>query len=665
MIHLSFPGTLRLVLYLMAPFSVFGQSSNTPELMGEAINSEYNEIGPVISPDGKTLFFSRISHPQNTHGENGSQDIWYSEFRNNRWSNAVRMPNIVNKDVYNAIYSITPDGNTILLKGSYNKGVYQTRGFSISKRVRRSWSAPETIEIPDYEKLSKGEFDCGFLSNDGQTLIMSFSEKKKGRNDDLYVSFKDKEGKWSRPQSLGHDVNTPAFMETTPFLAADGLTLYFSSDRPGGHGGNDIYSSRRLDASWKKWTKPINLGPAVNTPGFEGYYTVAAAGDYAYWSSNEPGKTKKGDVYRLSLKKQAPADSLLKKPDLIAEKKDQTLPDPVVMISGKVLDNKTGKPVEAMVMISSFPDGKEMGTATTDPETGEYKFTLPYGNTYSFRPVVPGFIAEAELIDLTDSTAAKVREKNLLIGDRSARVSAVDSVSGKKEVVGLIADKGNKDKPGGTGLAADKGNKDKPAGTGLAADKGKSKPAGDTTAASGKTAAADTVKTGMPAGKDRLARGDAKDTPGKGDGSGVAGGPGVAKDTASLRTYKEVDKSLKVVPVEVGGVVRLNNIFFETAHSRLRPESRMELDQMVETLKQYPTMHVELSGHTDSEGTEASNKKLSQDRSNAVRTYLVEKGIDPARVRSVGYGESRPVATNDTPEGRQANRRVEFTILQK
>ncbi len=635
MIHQSFSGSFWLVLCLVIPLPFFGQSSNTPELLGETINSEYNEIGPVISPDGKTLFFSRISHPQNAHGENGSQDIWYSEFRSNRWSNAVRMPNIVNKDVYNAIYSITPDGNTILLKGSYNKGVYQTRGFSISKRVRRTWSAPETIEIPDYEKLSKGEFDCAFLSNDGQTLIMSFSEKKKGRNDDLYVSFKDKDGKWGKPQSLGQDVNTPAYMETTPFLAADGLTLYFSSDRPGGQGGNDIYSTRRLDASWKKWTKPVNLGPSVNTPGFDGYYTVAAAGDYAYWSSNDPGKTKKGDVYRLSLRKPEPADSMMKKPDMpVIVKKDETLPDPVVMISGKVLDHKTGNPVEAMVLINSFPDGKEMGTATTNPESGEYKFTLPYGSTYSIRPVVPGFVAEAELIDLTDSTMVKVRQKNLIVSSGPApSTNTADSASRRSSTVDV------------------------------AADKGKEKPVENVAAVVEKKDTSDAGKGDKPVGKGTVARVDIQDAPEKGSGSVVI--TDGSRDTLNVKTYQEVDKTLKVVPIEVGEVVRLNNIFFETARSRLRPESRMELDQMVQTLKENPTMRVELGGHTDSEGTDATNQKLSQDRSNEVRTYLIEKGIEPGRVQSVGYGESRPIATNDTPEGRQANRRVEFTILQK
>lgn len=621
--------TALLVIWMGAGFGlVKGQSVNQPELLGEAVNSDYNEIGPVIAPDGKTLYFSRISHPQNANGENGSQDIWYTELRNNKWTNAVRMPNIVNKDVYNSIYSITPDGNTILLKGSYVKGVYQTRGFSVSKKVRRTWSVPETIEIPDYEKMSKGEFDCGFLSNDGKTLVMSFSDKKKGRNDDLYVSFKDKDGKWSKPQSLGPDLNTPGHMETTPFLAADGLTLYFSSDRPGGLGGNDIYSSRRLDASWRKWTKPVNLGPSVNTPGFEGYYTVAAAGDYAYWSSNNAGSTKKGDVFRLSLQKPKAPDSTgaATGQPVIAEQKDLTRPDPVTMLSGRVLDSKTGKPVEAMIVFNEFPSGREAGTATTDPETGAYKFTLPYGAKYTMRPVAPNFVAESELIDLTDAGVASARKKDLLLSSRAPELP--DSSANAVPPVVVAAN---------------------PAG----------KAGQDSTRR-------DTTGDGRVAKLDSVSKPRQQPVPaGNSDKTGTGDGKIAAVDTAQNRSYQEVDKTLKVVAIEVGGVVRLNNIFFETASARLRGESKMELDQMVQTMKEHPTMRVELGGHTDNEGSESTNLKLSQGRSNAVKAYLLQNGIAADRVTSVGYGESKPVAGNETAEGRQANRRVEFTIIQK
>lgn len=727
-------GNIWIVFLLATSGFLRGQSSNTPELMGDVINSEYNEIGPVISPDGKTLFFSRVSHPQNANGDKGSQDIWYSEFKGNRWANAVRMPNVVNKDVYNAIYSITPDGNTILLKGSYNKGVYQTRGFSISKRVRRSWSAPETMLIPDYEKLSKGEFDCAFLTNEGNTLIISFSEKKKGRNDDLYVSFKDKEGKWSKPQSLGSDINTPNHMETTPFLAADGLTLYFSSDRPGGKGGNDIYSSRRLDGSWKRWTKPVNLGPSVNTPGFEGYYSVAAAGDFAYWSSNNEGVTRKGDVYRISLKKPEEKDTTKATPlpDQIAENRvENTLPDPVAMISGKVLDSKTGKPLEASIVFNSFPDGREIGRASTDPETGEYKFTLPFGAKYSMRPVARNFIAETEMIDLTDAAMAKSKSKDLLLkstvdlasadslsqssGTRSELIAERDrnATSDRDGGNGRDTDSGasNENKKGeglasadslsrssgtGSGLIAERdrnatsdrdGGDGRTTGSGTSNENKKGDGLADTSAGTqgktGEEGVAGTKKTsptdrnqsdkGTQSGDDKsnLLAAVPKDSLGDEKDVELVSGADTVKlareirDSTHIRTYQEFDKTVKAVPIEVGGVVRLNNIFFETASSRLRAESRQELDLLVQTLKEHLNMRVELGGHTDNEGSEATNQRLSQARTNAVRRYLINNGIVAERVESVGYGESRPIDTNETADGRQANRRVEFTILQK
>lgn len=682
-----------LVCCLTLPVFLYGQPSNTPELLGDAVNSDYNEIGPVIAPDGKTLFFSRISHPQNANGDKGSQDIWYSEFRNNKWMNAVRMPNIVNKDVYNAIYSITPDGNTILLKGSYARGAYQTRGFSISKRVRRSWSAPETIEIPDYEKMSKGEFDCGFLSNDGNTLLMSFSEKKKGRNDDLYVSFKGKDGKWSKPQSLGSDVNTADHMETTPFLAADGLTLYFSSDRPGGQGGNDIYSSRRLDGSWRRWSKPLNLGPKVNTPGFEGYYTVAAAGDFAYWSSNNQKETRKGDVYRLSLVKPTEKDTSEKEvvpvPEVIARQTpaEVTAPDPVAMISGKVLDSKTGQPIEASIVFSSFPDGREIGIASTNPETGEYKFTLPLGATYSMRPIAPNFLAETELIDLTDAAMAKPAGRDLLLSsirDRTGADSLSRPGSGLPEAVAVnTVPNGDTGQPSRRNTGQSSGsdtNPDStdtrggtPSGFGIASTTNKDEQRDTTTAhlpAGGgedstgkKTIDAGLVAAG-PVGDAGAPVGDDSDIELVSSGDTVKAAE-AARDSSHVRTYQEFDKTFKAVPIEVGGVVRLNNIFFETASSRIRAESRQELDQLVQILNENPTMRVELGGHTDNEGSDATNQRLSQARTNAVRAFLLRNGIAAGRVESMGYGESKPVASNDTPEGRQANRRVEFTILQK
>jgi len=105
------------------------------------------------------------------------------------------------------------------------------------------------------------------------------------------------------------------------------------------------------------------------------------------------------------------------------------------------------------------------------------------------------------------------------------------------------------------------------------------------------------------------------------------------------------------------------NIQFETGKSTLFPESYSYLDQFYDTLNTYPDMIVEIGGHTDKIGDNHSNQKLSEARANVVRTFLIKKGIAPGRITAVGYGETRPVASNDTPEGRQRNRRTEVKIL--
>jgi outer membrane protein OmpA-like peptidoglycan-associated protein len=124
-------------------------------------------------------------------------------------------------------------------------------------------------------------------------------------------------------------------------------------------------------------------------------------------------------------------------------------------------------------------------------------------------------------------------------------------------------------------------------------------------------------------------------------------------DTAIVKKYK------------TGQTIVLNNIFFSTAKSTLLPKSFLELDKLVVILKENPTMNISINGHTDGQGEELSNQKLSEDRAKAVRDYLISKGIAPGRLISKGYGETKPVASNDDSEGRRKNRRVEIEILRE
>ncbi|MFI5187448.1 MAG: OmpA family protein, partial [Chitinophagales bacterium] len=127
--------------------------------------------------------------------------------------------------------------------------------------------------------------------------------------------------------------------------------------------------------------------------------------------------------------------------------------------------------------------------------------------------------------------------------------------------------------------------------------------------------------------------------------------------------YKEIHKDLYLVPIEVGQVVRLNNVFFDFDKWNLRSESFVELDRVVQLLKDNPAIEIEMSAHTDSYGSDDYNFKLSDNRARSCMEYIISKGIDPGRITSHGYGETMPVAPNDTPENRQLNRRVEFKIL--
>ena len=123
-----------------------------------------------------------------------------------------------------------------------------------------------------------------------------------------------------------------------------------------------------------------------------------------------------------------------------------------------------------------------------------------------------------------------------------------------------------------------------------------------------------------------------------------------------------VDIGLK--PIVKGESIALRNVFFETGRFVLLPQSEYELDKVVELLQQNKSLKVELGGHTDNVGQPQANQKLSEQRAKAVYEYLVKKGVDASRLIYKGYGETKPVAGNDTEEGRAANRRTEMKILE-
>lgn len=360
------------------------------EALDKNVNSEFNELNPLLSPDGKTLYFSRQNHPGNIGGVNDKEDIWYSELDSSgHWQLARNMgPTFNNQypNFINTIQSVTPDGRSavMLLGNKYLPNGKMLAGVSVSSNVGGVWSAPVPLNIKnDYNFNEKANY---FLTNNRKTLILSVEREDSRGDRDLYVSFMGSDSVWSEPMSLGDVINT-ASEESAPFLASDDKTLYFCSKGFSGYGGNDIYVSRRLDDSWTSWSEPENLGPEINSPLEDLFFNIPASSEYAYYSR---GVTETNtDIFRVKL------------PIVRA-------PEPWVTVKGKIVDATTGKPVGAKIIYERLPDGKELGIAQTNPTTGEYEIRLPGGHLYGIRAEAENKISENQNLDLRDIKSDQV-----------------------------------------------------------------------------------------------------------------------------------------------------------------------------------------------------------------------------------------------------------------
>ena len=488
--------------------------------LGPNVNTRYVETHPVISPNGRTLYFARESNPDNVGGGRDPQDVFYSALvsgKNKTWGLAKNVGGPVNTpDDPNGIASVSANGQSAILINIYNRdGTMDPLGCSLTKHTRMGWTQPVPQVIKEFVNLDKEHVDF-FLATSGKALLMAVERPDGSGGQDIFVSFPVPEttNTWTKPKNLGPNVNT-AKSDFAPFLAADEKTLYFASEGRGGYGKSDIFYSKRLDDTWTNWSPPRNLGPVVNSPDFDAYYTISAAGQDAYLVSSRNGTDNSKDIFRISL---APAFQ----------------PEVVTLVTGKVLDVNTGKPIRAIIHYENLLTGEEIGVAETDPVDGSYTIVLPSGVQYGYRAEAKGYIAENANLDVT------------------------------------------------------------------------------------------------------------------------------AKDK-----YSEQKQDLFLVPFNVGQTVKMNNIFFQQSKYYLTTSSYPELLRLIRIMKDYPTVEIKLSGHTDNQGDPALNLKLSQDRVNEVKKYLGSHGIKAERVTTEGFGDTKPLASNDQEETRSKTRRVEFTITKK
>ncbi|MHA8102120.1 OmpA family protein [Aquirufa nivalisilvae] len=479
------------------------------ENLGKEINSPYNEICPVISPDGKKLYFTRWKHPSNM-GKNKNQDIWVSNWQadTKTWSKAELFPEPINNDENNAVCGISPNGKTMLLNNVYRNDGQMEKGVSMSFLLRTGdWSFPKALKILNFK--NKSEFSEYSLAPNGKILVMTTEMKDSFGGKDIYVSFWKNDDSWTEPRNIGQVVNTGE-SESTPFIAPDGVTMYFSSSGHVGYGNNDIFLTRRLDDTWLNWSEPENLGPIVNTPQWDGYFSVAAQGDYAYFSSVENSLGAE-DIYRIKIPEKA---------------KPLTL----IQMAGQILNQDTQETIAGKILVKSVA-GTDSLWVDYDPYLGDYSFMWPAKKAFTMQVVKDGYICRVEKFDYT-----------------------------------------------------------------------------------------------------------------------------------SERNFKNIQRNLLIIPIQLNKQYQIPNINFDQSKAELIPSSYEELDKIVKILKDNSNFKILLEGHTDNQGDWNENMKLSLERVENVKAYIVSKGISPNRVRVKGWGGTKPMASNMSEERRKLNRRVEFTL---
>ncbi len=360
------------------------------ENLGNAINSKFNEICPVVSPDGQKLYFTRWKHPDNL-GANKNQDIWVSNWQSDRtWSKPSLYPAPLNNEENNAVCGITPNGKTLLLNNVYGKDGTMEKGVSFSFLLRTGeWSFPKALKIVNFK--NKSEYSEYTLAPNGKVLLMTTESKDTYGGKDIYVSFINADDTWSEPKNIGPIVNTGE-SESTPFMAPDGVTLYFSSSGHMGYGNNDIFLTRRLDDTWLNWSVPENLGPIVNTPQWDGYFSVSAKGDYAYFSSTENSLGAE-DIYRIKIPEKA---------------KPLTL----IQMTGQVINQKTKEPMAARIVIKSKANPVDSLSIDYDPYQGDYSFMWSAKKPFTIQIKKQGYFNKAENFDFSS-------EKNFLLLNRN------------------------------------------------------------------------------------------------------------------------------------------------------------------------------------------------------------------------------------------------------
>ncbi|HVS91542.1 MAG TPA: OmpA family protein [Mucilaginibacter sp.] len=454
------------------------------------------------------------------------------------------------------------------------------------------------------------------ITADESTLIFT---RKINNNEDFYKSVK-ADGKWQTATYLSDQINTPNYNEGAQSLSQDGKVLFFTGcNRPDGLGRCDIYISQKRGDDWGK---PFDISPPINTTGWESQPSISADGRTLYFVSNRKGGYGGYDIWKSTITEKGWSEPENLGPNINTQFDEQS---PFIHADDSTLyfcsngwpgmggmdlfvsrlgkDGKWQKPENLGYPINS--NGDENGLTLT--ATGNYAFFASnnlngLGGFDIYSFELPEKLRPHQ-VTYVEGTVADAKTKQPL----EAAVEIVDLESDNP----VFQDYSSPDR--GDFLA---------------------------TITTGKNYGLNISKEGYLFYSENFS-------------------------LVGRENKNPFHITVLLQPIEVGNKVVLNNIFFDTNKFDIKPESKPELQKLIDFLTVNPSIHIEISGHTDNVGTVQSNQVLSENRAKAVYQYLVNNGISADRLSYKGYGETQPIASNDTDEGKAKNRRTEFKIVSK
>jgi len=362
------------------------KEANTSEPQAiAALNSVSGDYMPQVNPTGTRLYFTSVRQggfdfkDENSAELDFGEDLYVSSLTNDQWSSPELLPKPINSMSNDFGSSFTGDGQTMVYVRCDETGAIGSCDLYITELNGNTWSEPmnmgNVVNTKHWESQPT-------INADGNRIIFTSTRPGGYGGSDLYMIEKNQIGLWGVAQNLGSIVNTP-LSENSPFLAADGKTLYFSSTGHPGMGGADIFYTVFENG---KWSTPQNLGKPINSEGNDTNFSISASGS-AYLASSRLDENN-FDIFK-------------------AELPDELKPKPTIVVQGVVSNSEDNKPLSALVLIEDLNSGELIATNKSNEVTGEYLVVLPAGRDYSVSANADGFFFYSQSFELPKDISYK------------------------------------------------------------------------------------------------------------------------------------------------------------------------------------------------------------------------------------------------------------------